>query len=92
VPYRPDFQFNEAKYGKNYFGASLPAFIKLLKQKGYRYVGSQSLGFNAFFIRDGIGENLLPEVAVEDIFKQAKVMYSTKGRVEQVRHLPWIEV
>jgi hypothetical protein len=92
VPYQPDFQFDADKFGKNYFGASLPAFVKLLKNKGYRYVGSQSLGFNAFFIKNGIGEDFLPEVPVEDIFKQAKVMYCIRDRVEQVKHLPWIEV
>jgi hypothetical protein len=41
-------------------GASLPAFVKLGKKKGYRLVGTHSLIFNAFFVKDGIGEDLLP--------------------------------
>jgi hypothetical protein len=47
------------------FGASLRAFAKLARRKGYRLVGVQSMGFNAFFVRDGIGNALLPERSVE---------------------------
>jgi hypothetical protein len=42
-------------------GASLPAFVKLARAKGYRLVGVQALGFNAFFVREGLAEELLPE-------------------------------
>lgn len=51
-------------------GASLPAFVKLLKGRGYRLVGVQSLGFNAFFVRDGLGEELLPERSPEECYSQ----------------------
>jgi hypothetical protein len=47
-------------------GASLPAFVKLARQKGMRLVGTHSLGFNAFFVRNGIGEDLLPERSAAD--------------------------
>ncbi|QHT66624.1 hypothetical protein GXP67_08130 [Rhodocytophaga rosea] len=92
VPYSSDFRHNASKYDTNYMGASLPAFIKLLKGKGYRYVGSQSLGFNAFFIKNGIGDKLLPEVSPDEIFKYAKVIHSIKGRLDKVKDLPWMEV
>jgi len=42
-------------------GASLPAFVKLARTRGYRLVGIQSLGFNAFFVKNGVGDDLLPE-------------------------------
>jgi hypothetical protein len=42
-------------------GASQQAFVRLARAKGYRLVGVQSLGFNAFFVRDGLGEDLFPE-------------------------------
>src|SRR5579863_9823717 len=35
----------------NYYGASLSAFVKLGKEKGYRLVGCDRLGYNAFFVR-----------------------------------------
>ena len=61
VPYREDFQLdlNTHPY---YCGASLPAFVKLGRQKGYRLIGSQRYGFNAFFLREGVGDDLFPEV------------------------------
>ena len=49
-------------------GASLPAFVKLGREKGYRLVGIQSAGFNAFFVRDGVGEDLLPGVTAQECY------------------------
>jgi hypothetical protein len=51
-------------------GASLPAFVKLARAKGFRLVGLQSLGFNAFFVRNGVGEDLLPERSPRECFEQ----------------------
>lgn len=51
VPYRDDFQRTRAHYSNLYFGASLAAFIKLASKKGYVFVGTNSNGCNAFFIR-----------------------------------------
>jgi hypothetical protein len=51
-------------------GASLPAFVKLARGKGYRLVGVQSLGFNAFFVREGIGNALLPERSAHECYAQ----------------------
>ena len=63
VPYARDFQAAVAvDLCKIYCGASLPAFVKLARRKGYRLVGVERLGFNAVFVADGIGEELLPEV------------------------------
>ena len=39
--------------------------MKLGRKKGYRLVGVQRLGFNAVFVADGVGEELLPEVSAE---------------------------
>jgi hypothetical protein len=61
VPYRPDFQLDLTTH-PYYQGASLPAFVKLGRQKGYRLIGCQRYGFNAFFLRDDVGRGLFPEV------------------------------
>ena len=53
-------------------GASLPAFVKLARTKGYRLVGVQSLGFNAFFVRDGLGDSLLPERSVQECYERTE--------------------
>ena len=63
VPYDPGFVRN-----KRYYGASLQAFTKLAREKGYRLVGTQQWGFNAFFVRDGVGEEWFPEVTPEQCF------------------------
>jgi hypothetical protein len=46
----------------DYYGASLGAFVKLGRTKGYRLVGCNRFGFNAFFVRRGLADDLLPEV------------------------------
>jgi len=65
MSYNPDYRLD---FSKQPFrcGASLPAFVKLAKTKGYRLVGTHSLNFNAFFVKDGIGEDLLPEVTPQE--------------------------
>jgi hypothetical protein len=49
-------------------GASLAALVALGRQKGYRLIGSQRYGFNAFFMRDDVGEGLFHEVSVASCF------------------------
>lgn len=52
VPYRADFQRTKAHYSNLYFGTSLAALIELGKSKGYIFVGTNSAGCNAFFVRN----------------------------------------
>ncbi len=51
VPYNPQFQRTSAHYSNLYFGASLGALCHLAERKGYRFVGTNSAGTNAFFVR-----------------------------------------
>jgi hypothetical protein len=67
VPYRANFV---AQGG--YWGASLAAFVQLNRQKGYRLIGCDRSGINAFFIRSGIAEETLPEVSPEDCFARSR--------------------
>ena len=50
VPYQPTKHWD----GTNYFGASLEALVKLGQAKGYRIVGCNFSGTNAFFVRGTI--------------------------------------
>ncbi len=88
VPYDPKFKIKIP----NYHSASLLAMTKLANKKGYRLVGTHRYGFNAFFIRNDVCENLLPEVTVKSCLQDS----FTKGTVEKswpkIKDLDWIEV
>ncbi len=76
----------------NFCGASLPAFMKLAKRKGYRFVGCNRYGYNAFFIRDQFGEKEIPEMPIKECFKHPKVLWGIKERFPTVENFPWVEV
>jgi hypothetical protein len=44
------------------------------REKGYRLVGVQRLGFNAFFVREDIGAQLLPEITPAHVYAWAGSM------------------
>jgi hypothetical protein len=92
VPYRPDFRSPLVDGFGIYSGGSLPAFVKLGRRKGYRLVGCQSLGFNAFFVRDGIGEDVLPEVTAERCLQRPFVEWAMRELQPLVADREWVEV
>jgi hypothetical protein len=92
VPYRDDFRAEFGPYGPEYAGASLGAFVKLGRQKGYRLVGCERYGFNAFFVRRGLAEDVLPEIAPAECFKHPKVQHGMRHRLPNVRGREWQEV
>jgi len=56
IPYKKDFYRTREHYSNLYYGASLPALCDLADEKGYFFVGSNSAGNNAYFVRkDKIG-------------------------------------
>jgi hypothetical protein len=52
VPYNDSFVRSTAHSSNLYWGASLSAFINLSNKKGYSFIGSNSAGNNAYFIRN----------------------------------------
>jgi hypothetical protein len=76
IPYEEQFTRSDAHFSTLYFGASLKALCILAKKKGYAFVGSNSSGCNAFFVRqDKLGEipELTPELGyVKFKFRQAR--------------------
>ena len=65
VPYDPDY-FYPGKHPV-YHGASPIAMTNLAKKKGYRLVGANDLGFNFIFVKNGLADELIPEVSVESL-------------------------
>lgn len=51
TPYEENFIRSKAHESKLYYGASLSALCDLAKQKGYCFIGCNSAGNNAYFIR-----------------------------------------
>jgi hypothetical protein len=89
--YRPHFRI-DPNSKPNRFGASLPAFVALGRDKGYRLVGVQSLGFNAFFVRTGLGEEFFPEVASVECYARTERMRDwTPARLDNIVSggIPW---
>ncbi len=92
VPYSDTFKAPITDGFKAYCGASLPAFVKLARKKGYRLVGVQRLGFNAIFVAEGVGEELLPEVDLQSCVDRPFVTWAKRELLPKVAGLEWVEV
>ena len=73
VPYKADFRLDFSKR-PYYCGASLAAFVKLCREKGYRLVGVQRQGFNAVFLRSDVGAELFPEISPVECFDRNRTL------------------
>jgi hypothetical protein len=76
VPYDPNYSFP----GKHpdYHGASPVAMTNLAKKKGYRLVGANELGFNFIFVKNGIADDVIPEVEVAPLLNHNSVQEGYK--------------
>jgi hypothetical protein len=92
VPYEPSFVSIPTPHGRDYAGASLAAFVKLGNEKGYRLVGCQRYGFNAFFVKRGLAEDSLPEISPDRCFFHPFSEYARTTRIKNVQEQPWVEV
>jgi hypothetical protein len=101
IPYQPDFTRHAAHHSGLYWGASLAAFCRLADDKGYAFVGSNSAGVNAFFVRRDLLRALKPltpaEGYVESRFRDSRdangeLSYlSGRDRLRAIADLPMVE-
>jgi hypothetical protein len=87
VPYDPSFVCTS----ENYRGASLEAMCRLGREKGYRLIATHRFGFNAFFVKNGVGEDYFPEVPsarclIDPFSERRRLDWQT------VASMPWHEV
>ena len=68
VPYSTDFNRAKAHPSMTYYGASLKALCRLGEQKGYAFVGCNSNGVNAFFVRRDRKPDSVAELSVGEGF------------------------
>ena len=71
IPYDPSFIRTRAHFSNLFWGASLKALCTLADRKGYAFIGSNSAGNNAYFVRkDKIGK--LPVKSAEQGYVESK--------------------
>ena len=69
VPYKKNFTRLKEHYSNLYFGASIQAFISLLNRKNYIFLGTNSAGNNAFFIKKTFSNQVKKIINERKIFK-----------------------
>jgi len=103
VPYDPKFVRQEVHASCAYYGASLAALVALGRRKGYAFVGSNTAGNNAFFVRRDLLPATLREVSVAEgyvalQFREARdaqgklAFMSPEQEAKLVNGLPLVEV
>ena len=58
IPYKQDFERSKAHHSNLYWGASIEALKFLAKQKGYKFLTTNSAGNNAYFIKENIFDKI----------------------------------
>lgn len=103
VPYDPLFVRGLAHPSNIYYGASLSALYGLGQRKGYAFIGCNSAGNNAFFVRRDILNSKVIEVSPEDGYRinQFRESRSINGKLKFLKkeeelkilvNLPLVEV
>ena len=72
VPYDAGFVRTKAHYSNIYYGASLKALCLLATKKGYTFVGCNSAGNNAIFVRKDLKPDSLKELTPEEGYVAAQ--------------------
>jgi hypothetical protein len=103
VPYEAAFERASKHYSCLYWGASLAALTALAHTKGYALVGTNSVGTNAFYVRNDLLNDSLPVLSAEQAYvpsrlrdsrdPQGRLSYvAGAARLELIRGLPVLNV
>jgi len=103
IPYSKNFERSKAHFSNLYYGASLPALVKLGKDKGYSLVTCNSAGNNAFFVKTNLLNDKVRELNVKEAFQTKKfresrdknnklIFLNSSEEKELISHLPLEEV
>lgn len=88
VPYDPEAKWDST----NYFGASLEAFVRLGNKKGYKIVGCNYTGINAFFVRNDLVEDRFLEPATSEEHHEPPRYYFSVLSGHMARLGPFVKV
>lgn len=76
IPYKDNFVTSVAHFSNLYFGSSILSLCDLAEERGYAFVGSNTAGNNAYFVKKEFLKNLKPLTAeegyVESKFRQSR--------------------
>jgi len=90
IPYDPNFRL--ATFQDDFRGASLRAMVNLGRSKGYRLVGTHRFGFNVFFVKNGVVDDLLPEISPEKCANDPYTKLAQSTRWPKVKDKHWVKV
>jgi hypothetical protein len=90
VPYDKTFDRTKKHYSNLYFGASLPALYQLSYLKGYAFVGSNSAGNNAYFVRRDKLNATVKESSLETGYVRCRFRQS-RDNLGKLNYLTWHE-
>jgi hypothetical protein len=102
IPYDANFNRTRAHFSNLYFGASIAALQLLASKKGYEFIGTNSAGVNAFFVRNDYATRLSgvigdtsprPSRVRESRDERGKPTYAAGlDRLNLIGHLPVVNV
>ena len=83
VPYQKGFFRTTAHYSNLYWGSSLKALCLLANKKSYTFIGTNSAGNNAYFVRNDSLNDTIKEVSLEDgyVLSTFRESRNTKGKL-----------
>lgn len=99
IPYDKAFNRTNAHYSNLYYGASLHALHQLSTEKGYSFIGCNSAGNNAYFVRtdklnDNVRETTLENGYVASMLRESRdregrlTFLAGQDRLEAIRRMP----
>ena len=96
IPYNKEFERFSAHPSGFFAGASIKALESLGEKKGYRLVGCDTTGTNAFFLRNDLGNNHIPTLKASEAFRPHQNWIqrgiSQDQQLEIMKLMPYIEV
>jgi len=102
VPYNKNFNRTKFHYSNLAFGASLPAFKYISELKGYKFLGTNSNGVNAYFVKKSYFKHLKRKIQKIVSFKSKtkesrdknykKNYLSGLNRIKQIENTTFVEV
>lgn len=93
IPYTADFDHTALPADQAMFrSASLEAYVRVSRRKGYRLVGLHALGFNAIFLRDDVLAQEFPEIPAGDLDRNLSALRTRSAWWPRLAALPWQSV